>query len=189
MLKVKELATHCETSKSITLNVPPTQLAAPIASAIVQPKFTEPQGIIQITSPIGPKYEYSINSVSFQLSPIFINLKPGIYSIMAKEISTGCNTQSLLLTVDSIQSVPVASNRDFNSVNGITIYPNPTKGVFTIKGLSPTKKNKVEIYAIDGKLIYRITSQAINEIIDITNQQAGVYLLKINGESLMIVKK
>jgi gliding motility-associated-like protein len=57
------------------------------------------KGIIEITEPVGPEYEYSING-SFQKNPLFSNLQAGTYNIAVKNINTKCtnNTAPLILT-------------------------------------------------------------------------------------------
>lgn len=58
---------------------------------------TSDNGSIAITNPIGSNYLYSINGTTFQSSPIFNNLSPNNYTVIAKD-QNGC-TGSIILQV------------------------------------------------------------------------------------------
>lgn len=58
-----------------------------------------------------------------------------------------------------------------------SVYPNPSKGVFKLK--SEKKVNSVEVYSADGRLIKNEKSV---QLIDITDQPKGVYILKMKYE-------
>ena len=65
----------------------------------------------------------------------------------------------------------------------IKIYPNPTTGLLKveIQNLSEKTKANIWIYAMSGKLIsqYKNVSSAVS--IDISNQPAGIYVMKITA--------
>jgi hypothetical protein len=89
-------------------------------------------------------------------------------------------------TITLSRSTP--SNANMNSINGLTIYPNPTNGIFKIEGLNADQKNKVSIYTIDGRLILSRICNSTNEMIDISEHLPGMYLLFINEKAFKIVK-
>ena len=68
------------------------------------------------------------------------------------------------------------------SVFPINVYPNPTNGLICIdvEGL-----DKVEVYSITGQFIKEFKS---NEI-DITDQEAGTYILKVHTSSGWVTKQ
>lgn len=125
--------------------------------------------------------------------------------------STGETSQ--LITVDSIGtgigivtiSVQVTDtntcinndtiNISFNICSGlgnisqeaIKIYPNPTTGIFTIKG-----KNikSIEITNVSGQIVYARTLQLEDFCqIDLNEQTKGIYFIKIITHSRIVVKK
>jgi hypothetical protein len=71
---------------------------------------------------------------------------------------------------------------------GISISPNPTSGTFIIK--SEIKPASIEIYSVLGEKVYSLhTPSSFNEI-NISQNEAGVYFLKItSGDGITSVKK
>jgi sugar lactone lactonase YvrE len=78
------------------------------------------------------------------------------------------------------------------SAPGILLYPNPSNGVFQLgirnKQLGMTCN--IEIYNILGEKVYSQIITSSNYQIDLSNQPAGIYLLKLQSEDgSMITKK
>ncbi len=67
----------------------------------------------------------------------------------------------------------------------LTLYPNPTRDNIYIKGINTTAR--VDIYNIVGTLVIS-TQNEPNQPISITNLKAGVYLVKVNGQTLRLIK-
>ena len=61
-----------------------------------------------------------------------------------------------------------------NEMKKIIIFPNPTNDIVNIEG----EFDFIEIYTIEGKLIKTL----IENKIDLTNYNSGVYLFKIKGD-------
>lgn len=77
---------------------------------------------------------------------------------------------------------------DFLNDN-ITIYPNPSNGIFNIKMKSITEV-KFDIYDITGKLIMRKSNIIENNYkLDLTNYSKGIYFMKINSDLGSVTKK
>ena len=72
--------------------------------------------------------------------------------------------------------------------DGLIVYPNPSNGLFRIEGLPMNQKNNIAVYTIDGKLIQIKISNSMTEIIDISQQVSGTYLLIINKQTFRILK-
>jgi len=69
-----------------------------------------------------------------------------------------------------------------------SVFPNPTNGVFFIKGNA--KQSQIDIYNTLGEKVYSITSFKTITEINISLQNAGIYILKIvNQDGSSIVKK
>ncbi len=87
-----------------------------------------------------------------------------------------------------VQNVIKTGIADITGKN-LTTYPNPTSGILKIEGLREDQENRISIYTVDGILIKTITSNSATEVIDLSSQPYGTYLLNINSESFKIVKK
>jgi len=66
------------------------------------------------------------------------------------------------------------------SLASLSLYPNPTRGSFTITGMDLDQDAQVEIYSIIGQQVYstKLRGQSNIEIIDF-NASSGVYLVKL----------
>lgn len=70
---------------------------------------------------------------------------------------------------------PLATS-ETSKINQITIAPNPTTGLFIIKGNE--KINSAEIYDASGKLVKKAAPNATTAEFNITGQPKGTYLIK-----------
>ncbi|WP_372752093.1 Ig-like domain-containing protein [Mariniflexile sp.] len=70
--------------------------------------------------------------------------------------------------------------------NKTIIVPNPVKDEFRI---TESVGAMVEIYNVQGKLLLTKTIENNNQILDISNFNSGLYLLKIAKEGMVITKK
>ena len=78
-----------------------------------------------------------------------------------------------------------------NLEDEISVYPNPTTGIFTINFPFEVGEEDVFIQITDvtGKTIYCKDVVSLVSTIDITSQPAGIYLIKIQTENEIIIKK
>lgn len=76
------------------------------------------------------------------------------------------------------QVANILSAEDFN-INEITLYPNPSNGIFTINTQLPT-----DVVAIDvtGKEVFRMLNINNQTTLNLTQLQKGLYLLKMSNE-------
>jgi hypothetical protein len=85
---------------------------------------------------------------------------------------------------DLIDNYPVLSTLENQDLN-VTIYPNPSTGMFTIKGTSTN--GLVEMFSNNGQLIYTIMTKAKETII--TDLPNGIYFVRISNTENIITKK
>ena len=81
---------------------------APTASVTVQPTCLTPTGTIVITAPFGANYQYSVGGI-YQTSTTFSLLNPNTYSVTVKDVSSGCISSALNLTINPVPAAPVAT--------------------------------------------------------------------------------
>ncbi len=79
------------------------------------------------------------------------------------------------------------SNFDGEIASAISIYPNPTNGHFTVS--SPLSINKVEVRNLLGKLIYSNIPESAQTKIDMSSNEAGIYIVNIIIENEVVAKK
>jgi len=89
-------AQNCSASTSRIVNVNPL----PTVTTTVDCSLGASQGVINVTSPIGANYQYSINGGGFQSSPSFGALANGSYAIIVSNTTTGCSSPESVITVD-----------------------------------------------------------------------------------------
>jgi hypothetical protein len=74
----------------------------------------------------------------------------------------------------------VLSSENFNTVNIVNIYPNPSTGIFTILSEEETA---VEVYDMIGKKVYSNKVSIGSSTIDLTNHANGIYLVLVTNQT------
>ncbi|KAA3646964.1 MAG: T9SS C-terminal target domain-containing protein [Bacteroidetes bacterium] len=70
-----------------------------------------------------------------------------------------------------------------NSRNNITIYPNPSTGVFNVAFSSLMQNAQLEVRDIQGKIVfYKNALKSTNYQLDLSNQSKGVYFIQVKSE-------
>jgi hypothetical protein len=81
------------------------------------------------------------------------------------------------------------SNVNFqNYENSISVYPNPSQGIFEIR-LEGTNQARYEIYNAIGNLVKSGNLNDATNTFDITNSGKGLYILRINSENKEYIQK
>lgn len=74
---------------------------------------------------------------------------------------------------------------DNTQIYDVSIYPNPSKGVFQIKTQFPDSNTSVTVNTVDGKTVktyyFKSNAQLNNYNFDITSLSAGIYFLNIQN--------
>lgn len=89
---------------------------------------------------------------------------------------------NIILNIDSALSID-----DYISKN-IKIYPNPTTNVLNIK-LNNTEIKKAQLFDVNGKQILDMKLQSELTVVDISNLNSGIYLLKIESVKNTFIKR
>jgi hypothetical protein len=91
------------------------------------------------------------------------------------------------ITYDYDNSITPLSTKNFEGVNNVNVYPNPSNEFILISGLQ--KNENIKIYDVLGK-VAKEKSVMPNQKIDIQDLNNGIYFLKIeNRHTLKLVKK
>jgi len=79
---------------------------------------------------------------------------------------------------------------DENMINNISIYPNPSKGIFNISLEGIEGKIQIKVLDLRGKVISNFElSEAVSTKLDLTELVAGVYFISFSGKDFSDVKK
>lgn len=76
--------------------------------------------------------------------------------------------------------------------SGISIQPNPSKGVFQLIGSNIDEQLQISIYNTNGKVVYQLESKVsnnFNEKVDLSNLSKGIYFVKFQGKDSMEMRK
>lgn len=70
----------------------------------------------------------------------------------------------------------------------VRIYPNPTRGQLKVEFFSPVDHSSIRlsVFCSAGKLVYRQTMLQNPEVIDMSNQVNGIYLMVIENDTSRI---
>ena len=121
------------------------------------------------------------STISGETGQFFVPTISGNYAV---EISkNGCIDTS---ACENVTAVGLSEN----SLEQITIFPNPTNGNVIIYFGSNQLNAEIQIRSIDGKLVYEQRSKSKNQLkIDLSAYQKGIYFVTIRSQdSVRIVK-
>jgi len=98
----------CTASASIRIT-PKNPPAAPALVVSAQPNCIINTGTLNVTSPLGVNYQYSLDGETYTSSTTFDKLLAGsTHTVQIKDISTDCESGLTSITVDPIPDPPVA---------------------------------------------------------------------------------
>ncbi len=124
-------------------------------------------------------YFYSLNALGSEQNVIFRIVFNSDYAVT----KLGVNIDDFVIT-------GVLSNSNFE-LNNISIYPNPSTGIFNIS-LGNITPNLIEVYDLTGKIILSkkdIVTSNSELTIDLSTASQGVYFVKIIENENQIVKR
>ena len=107
------------------------------------------------------------------------------YSVVAKNSQSDCEeTDEIHITINACTGI-----NDVSQDNNVTVFPNPSQGLFTIE--SDLSFSKMEVYSTEGKLVLAkdIQSQTQALKLDLRDQTPGVYYLLLMDKDSIIRKQ
>lgn len=142
-VRVRSISTGCVSAyANITVNGTGVPAAISATATACTGTTNNNTGTITVFFPTGADFEYSLDGINYQSSPVFQDLPPGIYQVRYRIISSGCVSATQTLTVGGI-TAPLT----FTFTNPTTCVP--PNGTVTIT--SPVGPN----YA------YRLVGQTV----------------------------
>jgi len=114
---------------------------------------------------------------------------PDMINIFAKS-SAGDNPQlgSALYIDDVSIEYTAAGITETVSLDELSLYPNPTTGLLSIK-LNPNETNNINIFDYSGKLICSVSSDNYYITLDMRSFANGAYFVEVNNSSGRLMSK
>lgn len=125
------------------------------------------------------EYSYLLNSFTNESNIIFRFVFHSDYTVTQEGV-----------IIDDFVIDGLLSNDDF-STNSIVVYPNPTKGIFTLS-YGNLKPQQIEVFDVSGKKILTLLGSSISDNqmqLDITTASSGIYFVKISDDEGQLVKR
>lgn len=124
-------------------------------------------------------------------SAISLVVNPYVPIVSAPSISslTGLIISPSLIPSSSLNDTittycTTAGINELPSTPQISVYPNPSSGQFNFSGLE--KENKIEVFDITGRIIYRSITKNDFETINISDKAKGIYFYRITKEMRLV---
>lgn len=167
------------TSQTITVSAVPVLSVTPTSTTICtgQSTILKVSGATTYSWTPGPS-----NSSSYIVTP------SGTTTYTVTGTNSGCVSTPVQVTVNMTTCTGL---KDLESHNELSVYPNPSNGVFTISSTNNTGKLDVSVINMLGQNVKTESSKdPKNLVIDLSTYSKGVYYLKIqmnDGSKLMKV--
>jgi hypothetical protein len=133
-----------------------------------------------------PPYRFKLNTGGFVASGFFSELTAGQYTVIVRD-SIGCTDTTTVIVGGGL-------SRGITTALGFDVYPNPTKGAFTVRltGVNPSDGVAIRVYDMVGKEVYSARPESATQLtheITLPNVSRGVYHVEVQaGEQRAAVK-
>ncbi|MGS2737705.1 DUF6923 family protein, partial [Sinomicrobium sp. M5D2P17] len=130
-IRGEDPATGCSTIMPVEVIL----IDAPEVS-IGQPVCIDGEGSIEVTSPLGAEFEYSIDGVGYQSAAVFESVAPGTYMVTVRNTINGCVSLETEAIVDDAPAAPtpVVTQPDCESPTGTIHIPRYENALYSIDG-------------------------------------------------------
>ncbi len=96
-------------------------------------------------------------------------------------------TNGVASAVRMVVQDPATIGLGENTLEGVSVYPNPSEGVITVSNAN-NAENTIVVYDMVGKVVYT-TSANSSTTIDLSSNGTGVYMVKVSNENGSIVER
>ncbi len=138
-----------------------------------------------LTSANAVAYQWYLNGqpITNATNSVYVAMVSGNYAVEVTD-DNGCKSTS--------NGIPVVINSIKNTVvAGMKLYPNPVNDELVIEGLNFAGKNSVlaELFDVAGRKVFENSLTHQISILDLSTVNAGVYILRIAGQAVRVVKQ
>ena len=144
---------------------------------------------IGIEDPKANTYVWQFNGANrpdFTGTTVRIN-EAGKYRVIAKNVYKTLSYGEKVCSSESSDEFNFLLYDD----SGISIYPNPSRGLFSIDSKVDWRNSDVEVFNMRGELIQRTFVTVFNDVqkLDLTNLPEGEYMLRIRTDNFFTITK
>ena len=110
----------------------------------------------------------------------------GKYSVVGKNTYKVKSSPIPLTCLSAESSLDLVTYDD----KGLSVYPNPSNGMFTLESRYDLDKVSITIYTMDGRLMYEDKIALLNapRILDLSSFSEGMYILRVETNTFRISK-
>lgn len=114
-------------------------------------------------------------------------VEAGNYSVQAKNIYQIQGKSTPLVCFSEVNDFELLAYND----KGLSVYPNPSNGRFTVESRYDLENVVITIYSVDGKQLLQTKVQSLNaqKLLDLSILPDGVYILRATNNNFKISKK
>ena len=111
------------------------------------------------------------------------------YYISAQNENGKTETNPIIGSADpfTFSYLEYVSVKEFKQNNNVNIFPNPSNGKFVIN--CANIPNSIEIYDVNGKIIFTSTSNSFKNNVDISDLKSGIYFVNVEAGNDSYYKK
>jgi|GEM_PF-6064166 len=131
------------------------------------------------------KYEWFFGEggTSVQTAPVYQYLYSGTFNVTMKATNAGGCDCEITKRVGATTGV-----NDVTGNSGISIYPNPNNGHFTVSNAAGNAM-KVDVYNVLGEKVYSKATSEDSLLVNLEDHAKGIYLVKITINGVTITTK
>jgi len=174
------LASCTGTPVTFTINVNPIPVVSFDLSNVTSPCVYDPSFALPSGSPSGGTFSGpGVSGINFNPT----NAGIGTHTITYSVTQNGCSGSSIsTILVDACLSIVDSE------MNSILVYPNPTSGIITIKGLS-AEIVLIELVDATGKVCGTWDVKSVETQIDLSTYSTGTYSINFKGKEIISSKR
>lgn len=174
------LASCTGTPVTFTINVNPIPVVSFDLSNVTTPCVYDPSFALPSGSPSGGTFSGpGVSGINFNPTNAGVGTHTITYSVTQNGCS-GSSTSSIL--VDACLSI------EDSEMNSLLVYPNPTSGIITIKGLS-AEIVIIELVDASGKMCGTWDVNSVETQIDLSSYSTGTYSINFKGKEIVLSKR
>jgi subtilisin-like proprotein convertase family protein len=139
---------------------------------VIQPSCNMSTGQVQIISPLGSQYEYSLDWNNFQTSPNFNSLTPGDHYIIVRNLFSDCYSNPAVITIDPMPAVVISSTNNICIGATANLFFNGTPNATVIFNVN-NGNNQSIILDDSGFAVYTSAPLTTNTLFNLVSVTSG----------------